>query len=309
MSTRHRDDDGSIPEARGIAPAWDQALARNLVRRAARKAPPGLTERLEEEWLADLAARQNTTARIGFGLGCCWATRVIARDFGVAAAATAGSASGQRLLVAAGGHDFSRFSRRTTALIAIVCLHAAIFYFYLNDFVRSVPANQARPFATDFFKQAARERLPIPLLPSRLTPTALPDVPTPNIRLNLPVDPATITVARPPQPGAVQVVAPEPVHLVAGGPGAGFPNTGDYYPPAAIRLNESGTTVVRVCVDPLGRLTANPTIFQSSGTASIDQGALNLARAGSGHYRPSLENGQPVSACYAFRVRFQLGDQ
>jgi TonB family protein len=308
MSARHHDE-GSIPQARGAAPAWDQTLACNLVRRAARKAPPGLKGRLEEEWLADLAARRNATARIRFGLGCCWATRVIARDFGVAAAATAGSASGQRLLVAAGGDVFSSFSRRTTALIAIVCLHGAVFYFYLNDFARSVPASRASPFVADFFKQPPRQHLPIPFAAPRLALAAIPEVPTPDVRFNLPVDPATISVAQSPRPGVVPIAAANPVRLVAGGPGAGFPDTGDYYPAAARRLNESGTTAVRVCVDPLGRLTANPTVFQSSGTASIDQGALSLARAGSGHYRPTMENGQPVSACYAFRIRFQLDDQ
>ena len=309
MSARHPDDEGSIPEARGASPGRDPTLACNLVRRAARKAPPDLSGRLEEEWLADLAARQNAVARIRFGLGCCWATRVIARDFGVAAAATAGPASGQRLLIATGGDVFSRFSRRTTALIAIVCLHAAVFYLYMNDFVHSAPASQAGPLTTDFIKQPARQHLPIRIAPPTLTPTAIPEVPTPDIRFNLPVDPATISVAQSPRPGVVPVAAAKPVRLVAGGPGAGFPDTGDYYPAAARRMNESGTTAVRVCVDPLGRLTANPTVFQSSGTASIDQGALSLARAGSGHYRPTMENGQPVSACYAFRIRFQLDDQ
>lgn len=308
MSARHHDDEGSIPEAPDAAPAWDQTLACKLVRRAARKAPPGLRGRLEEEWLADLAARESATARIRFGLGCCWATRVIARDFGVAIEATAGSASGQRLLVAAGGDVFSRFSRRTTALIAIVCLHAAIFYLYMNDFVRSAPVSQPGPFVGDVIKQPARQYLPTPIAQPRLAPTALPEVPTPEIP-NLSVDPATITVAHPPEPAAVVLVAPKRVDLVAGGPGAGFPNTGDYYPAMARRLGESGITAVRVCVDPLGRLTADPTIFQSSGVTRIDQGALNLARAGSGHYRPTTENGQAVSACYAFRIRFQLDDQ
>jgi len=38
-------------------------VARWLVERAARSAPPPLVERLEEEWLADLAARQGLIAR------------------------------------------------------------------------------------------------------------------------------------------------------------------------------------------------------------------------------------------------------
>ncbi|HEY7887761.1 MAG TPA: hypothetical protein VIC29_06000 [Steroidobacteraceae bacterium] len=43
--------------------------------------------------------------------------------------------------------------------------------------------------------------------------------------------------------------------------------------------------------------------------ALIDQGALRLASAGSGHDRPTTESGQPVSSCYAFRISFRLEDQ
>jgi TonB family protein len=96
---------------------------------------------------------------------------------------------------------------------------------------------------------------------------------------------------------------------VTGGPRAGFPNTDDYYPPEARRLDETGTSVVSVCVDPRGRLTAAPALVTSSGVGQIDEGALRLAKAGSGHYRPTTEDGRPVSSCYSFRVRFELQDQ
>jgi hypothetical protein len=38
----------------------------------------------------------------------------------------------------------------------------------------------------------------------------------------------------------------------------------------------------------------------------LDEGALKLAKAGSGHYRTTTENGRPVSFCYPLNVRFQL---
>lgn len=308
MSAQHRDDEGSTSEARGAALGWDRTLARDLVRRAARKAPPGLMERLEEEWLADLAARQNAIARIRFGLGCCWATRVIAHDFGLAAAATAGSASGQRLLVVHASLDFSRFSRRTTAMVAIVGFHAAIFYVYLVGCSHEPVAPQLHPLDTSFITPTKRlpqpARLPSPKL---ATAVAVDWLPRPQVRFDFPAEPRII--AHPPRVSGPPVPAPKPVSLVTGGPGADFPDTADYYPPMARRMTETGTAAVRVCVDSNGRLTANPAIFQSSGSPRIDQGALNLARAGSGHYRPTTENGRPVSACYAFRIRFQLDDQ
>jgi TonB family protein len=93
---------------------------------------------------------------------------------------------------------------------------------------------------------------------------------------------------------------------LTGGPGAGFPETADFYPSPSIRLAEEGLTTVRVCVDPKGRLTSEPTTVKGSGSARLDEAALKLARAGSGHYRATTEDGQPVNSCYPFGIRFQL---
>ena len=109
-----------------------------------------------------------------------------------------------------------------------------------------------------------------------------------------------IQAADPPLPG--------PVNRVLGGPGAGFPNTDDFYPESARRIGERGISTVNVCVDGAGRLIGKPTIARSSGSARLDEGALKLATAGSGHYRATTEDGRPVSACYPYRVRFQLKD-
>jgi len=76
-----------------------------------------------------------------------------------------------------------------------------------------------------------------------------------------------------------------PTHIVSrvvGGPGAGFPETSDYYPPVEIRVGNEGVSTVGVCVDPRGRLTSGPTLEKSSGFARLDEAALKLARAGSG---------------------------
>ncbi|MGB6487141.1 MAG: TonB family protein [Steroidobacteraceae bacterium] len=289
---------------------WDLSLARYLVGRAARKAPPGLAERLEEEWLADLMARRGAFSRIAFGLGCCWATRVIAREFGAAAATAGSSACGERLLVGYGGHDLSGFSRRTTAIIAILCLHVGIFYLYLTGFTRTIVVNPASPLTSHFITQPRTQDRPTPLGPPKIARTTLDNVPLPDPRFKIPVAPTAITLPRLPQPtGPVQPASPQRIDRVMGGPGAGFPDTEDYYPPGARRLGETGTSVVSVCVDPRGKLIAAPTLATSSGIGQIDEGALRLAKAGSGHYRPTTEDGRAVSSCYAFRITFRLEDQ
>jgi TonB family protein len=93
---------------------------------------------------------------------------------------------------------------------------------------------------------------------------------------------------------------------VQGGPGIGFPNTDDYYPSIAKRMEEQGVTTVRVCVGVNGRLISDPTIAQTSGSLRLDDGALLLAKAGSGHYRAATEDGRAVNSCYSYRVRFAL---
>lgn len=293
-------------EGSGLKATWDLAVARRLIGRAARRAPPGLAARLEEEWLADLTSRQGAFSRIRFGLGCCWATRVIAREFGVAAAAGS-SPSGQQTLVAYGGFDFSRVSRRTIALIAIVCLHVAVFYAYVSGLTQRIIIVPASPI--DVVMTPRTQHKPVP--PPKLTLPKVGALPQHLVPMDLPTVPDTITVPRVPRPNIASAQPPTPkaITRVLGGPGAGFPSTGDYYPADARRLDEAGNTVVSVCVDPKGKLTAAPAVVGSSGFRLIDQGALRLARAGSGHYRPTTEGGQPVSSCYAFRITFRLEDQ
>jgi len=106
---------------------------------------------------------------------------------------------------------------------------------------------------------------------------------------------------RPPPPAATH----QPV-IVGGGPGKNFPSTDDYYPSASARLGESGTATVHVCTDAKGKLTEDPKISETSGTPRLDEGALKLAKAASGRYKPATEDGNPIASCFGFRIKFQL---
>jgi protein TonB len=99
---------------------------------------------------------------------------------------------------------------------------------------------------------------------------------------------------------------PRPVSRTPAGPGKGFPATEDYYPQASRRLEEQGVVVVSVCVDPSGKLSGEPSVATSSGSPRLDEGALKLAKAGSGRYKPATEDGKPVAGCNKFGIRFQL---
>jgi TonB family protein len=287
-------------------------LAQRLIRRAARGAPPALAERLEEEWLADLACRAGALSRLRLAIGCCWATGAITRDFAVPQVATSNAGAGVHTPPGGLQYDFPRLSRRTVTFVTIAAVHVLLIYGFTSGLAQHVlPSLQIASRAVFIQEeQPPRETPPpIPLAGNSLTGKTDPEIPLPpqfDFTPPAPTGPQITT-----GPELTREAPPETPpanHRVSGGPGMGFPNTADFYPAAARRLAETGATTVQVCVDTQGRLTGDPVVTQGSGIHRLDDGALNLARAGSGHYRPTTENGQPVSACYPYRIRFRLDD-
>ena len=204
--------------------------------------------------------------------------------------------------------DSGYFSRRSGTFILVVSLHAVLFYGLMTtlshlhvgatpDPLQNRPVDNPHP----------RQLLPPPPPPQM----DKGKIETPIPEFNVPGEPDTgHEVTTTPDPIPSQPIQPSiPAHVakqVQGGPGVGFPDPDDFYPSLARRLEEQGSATVRVCVDAKGRLTSEPIVLQGSGSSRLDEGALKLARAGSGHYRASTEDGQPVNSCFPFRIRFQI---
>ena len=285
-------------------------LAQRLIRRAARSAPPAVAERLEEEWSADLTARTGTFARLRLAIGCWWATGVIARDLAVPQVVTASPSGGVRTLLGGLRYDFPLLSRRTVTFVTIAGVHVLLIYGFTSGLAQHV-AKSLPPLTLDSFIQDTRPRPPVqPVHTVVVKPFAIdridPEIPRPNFEF--PPEPTAPQVKTGPAVTDDTAQTPPVIHRLLGGPGKGFPNTDDFYPAASRRLAETGATTVQVCVDTRGRLASEPVVTQSSGVSRLDEGALKLAKAGSGHYRPTSENGQPVNACYPYRIRFRLDD-
>jgi TonB family protein len=164
------------------------------------------------------------------------------------------------------------------------------------------------PFhATIIDKQRPHEELPkVPPPKSEITiHVAEPEFHAPPIDQNL-GDPV-IADSRPLPPTDIRTPpSPHVAKLEQGGTGAGFPDPAGFYPEQSIRLGDQGVSVVKVCVNTKGRLTGEPITARTSGFERLDQAAIRLAKAGSGHYRPSTEDGVPVESCYPVGVRFQI---
>lgn len=278
------------------------SLSARLIRYAASRTPPGLAERLEEEWIADLAEQRSAVDRIRFALGCCWARQVIGHELHLYGARL--NTAGHGSVGVINSPYPSLLPRRTGVLLAIVAVHiAAALAFIYGVKLRELPVPQPPMTGKIYFDptpampppplprpQLEHDTVMVPELPPlRLLPSGSADS-------FQPIAQSTSSVPTPP---------PAPVRK-SGGIGKGFPDTVDFYPASAVRLGEAGLTAVSVCVDDHGRLTADPKIAVSSGSPRLDGGALALARAGSGHYRSATENGKAVSACFQIGVRFAL---
>jgi protein TonB len=268
-----------------------------------------LSERLEEEWLADLEARTTPAARLLLGLGCCWAAAVIVQE-SLAPGLTAASTTGNKIMSSYARADVSILPQRTTALAVIIGLHVLLILAFASGLGPRAVAILPQAIQTSFLEKPKEPLPPPPRTTVKLTkPTVV--IPEYPIKLDLPTDAETIHAPAPvethvsPQPPEPP---PAPVKRVLGNAGKGFPNSADYYPASALRLGETGTAIIQVCVNSKGYLTGAPSVAKSAGSPRLDEGALKLARAGSGHYRATTENGQPVDSCFPLDITFNIRD-
>jgi TonB family protein len=229
----------------------------------------------------------------------------------VAAAGAVAPAGG---LVTLTNRNFRYFSLRSATLFLIAGLHAALFFGLVATLSHIRGAAAPPPNLENHeVNQVPRENEHLPVAGSEFSDWTIH---VPRLVINTPpkidvdTDVTGVFSDKPadvnPEPPLAPVTPTHVVQRTAGGPGAGFPETAEFYPSPSIRAGEEGISTVQVCVDSRGRLTSVPTTARSSGSARLDDAAIKLARAGSGHYRPTTEDGQPVNSCYPLGVRFQL---
>jgi protein TonB len=204
-------------------------------------------------------------------------------------------------------HDTQFFTRRTVVLFIIIALHVFILWALATGLARRVIEVLAPPIQTDIVQEEKTKAEPPPPPPPEMRKEVV-EVPPPDINIAVPeVGPQTTAITA----VATQKHEPAPPPKPAGPSsppkvGKGFPNTDDYYPDASRRLGEEGMSVVRACVGPNGKLSEAPSIATSSGKERLDQAALKVATAGSGHFQPAMEDGKAVGQCFNFGIRFKL---
>src|SRR5579863_8217260 len=190
--------------------------------------------------------------------------------------------------------DAGFFTRRGVVVAAILALHVFIAWALATGLARKAIEVLAPPIQTVIETEEHKDAPPPPPPPPQFERPPVEIPPTDTV-VEVPVAAATTAISNTTtQHVAAAPVAAKAAVKTAAGPGKGFPNSEDYYPPASKRLEEQGVAVVAVCVGPDGKLTEAPTIATSSGSPRLDEGAIKLTTAASGKYKPATEDGKPI---------------
>jgi periplasmic protein TonB len=201
--------------------------------------------------------------------------------------------------------DTGFFTRRGMVLVAIILLHLFIFWALATGLAKRAVEMIAPPIQTVIETETHKDAPPPPPPPPTFERPPVEIPPTDTI-VEMPVAQATTAISNTTTQHVAPAAPKAPGVKTAPKIGKGFPNTEDYYPPASKRLNEEGSPTVKVCIGAGGKLTEPPTISQSSGSSRLDEGALNLVKAGARYIQPGTEDGKPIDSCFEFRIKFQM---
>jgi periplasmic protein TonB len=198
------------------------------------------------------------------------------------------------------------FTRRGIVVGGILALHVFIAWALATGLANKALEVIAPPIQTVIETETKKEAPPPPPPPPQFERPPVEIPPTDTV-VEMPVAQTTTAItntttahvaAAPPAPKAPGVKTAPKI-------GKGFPASEDYYPAASKRLNEEGAPTVHVCIAARGGLSQPPTISQSV-NPRLDQGALDLVKAGAKYITPGTEDGKPVDSCFDFRIKFQM---
>jgi protein TonB len=198
--------------------------------------------------------------------------------------------------------DSGFFTRRGVVVGVILGLHVFIAWALATGLAHRAIEALAPPIQTVIEQETKTEAPPPPPPPPTFERPPVEIPPTDTI-VELPVQQAATTaitntttqhVAPPPKPAGAKVAAKTGT----------MPNSEEFYPAASKRLNEEGSSIVKVCIGPNDKLSEAPVVTTSSGSARLDEGAINLAKAG--RYKHGTQDGAAITDCFQFRVTFKM---
>jgi periplasmic protein TonB len=200
-------------------------------------------------------------------------------------------------------HDTGYGQRRIMAFVAIVALHVFIAWAFITGFGQAMVAQIVKDVQVSIIKpDEVKETPPPPPKPNLDKPPPV-SVPPPLVTINIPIEaPVMVVTDRPPPPPrAIVTIAGTPVVTVA------QPNCGeDYYPAQALRLDQHGSAVVKVCVGVNNKISGPIDLVTTSGFPMLDEAAAKCMAAG--RFKAGTIEGKPVPSCKNYKVTFKPKD-
>ena len=204
-------------------------------------------------------------------------------------------------------HDSQYATRRAAIFAAILGLHVLVLWVVASGLARRIVETVAPPIQTDIIEEVKERDTPPPPPPPEFERPPV-EVPPPEVSIDIPQDvqqstaitdvtdrPVPMAPPPPPTPRQVKKASIDQKR---------FPPSEEYYPAASKRLGEEGSPTVKACIGPNGKLSEDPTVSASSGSARLDEAAIKYAKAG--RYIAGSVDGQPTTDCVVFRVKFEL---
>lgn len=198
-------------------------------------------------------------------------------------------------------------------LLAVLVLHAAVFWMLLRMNVISMPDPLTLLSIRMISPQVVTQQEPEPTKPEIRKPSKPEPVPNPQpVRVAAPADslaPATSTVVPPPPATPTNSVSPAPTAIATPTPprfdADYLDNPAPRYPPVARSRREQGSVMLRVNVDATGAPT-EVLLHASSGVDSLDQAALSTVRRW--RFVPAKFGNTAIAAWVLVPINFHLKD-
>ena len=203
-------------------------------------------------------------------------------------------------------HDTSFFSQRALFLIAILIIHVLLIWAFESGLATRIIHVAEGPLETNIVQEVKQRDLPPPPPPPKMEKPPV-EVPPPDVTINVPVETTSTAItnttakhvdaAPPPPPRAVVRTAAE-LDIKHS------PPTADYYPPTSVRMNETGTAVIRLCAAADGSVAGTPTVTKSAGSSRLDEAAVRWGQ----HVKmkPATVDGKAAEGCVPLAVKFVL---
>jgi periplasmic protein TonB len=200
--------------------------------------------------------------------------------------------------------DSSLMSKRALVFLIIVVIHVLAIWAFASGLARSGAKYLQTILQTNIIQAEKPKELPPPPPQADLKIRPPVQVIAPAFAINIPAEPPPIqqVTTKPPPPPVVKAIVVPPTPPVPAKV-TYAPDPADYYPDSSRRAGEEGRALVKVCVDPRGKIGVVE-ISATSGHADLDAAAVRYAHAM--RFKPATQNGKPVDTCPSLPVKFQL---